>query len=150
MNELTYEKSISKCTGFFSATCPPLLSQQFWLSAEYWHYAKCQQPNFSHLRCKQKFLRVCMNQSLSQLFKKMCFWSFILQFVLITCFFLFLLFVLIAVQCKAKFLAPSFHVDVPVQFDVHLRADCPHPIRFSKLCISFNNQVSRFYLSLTY
>ncbi|KAF2982584.1 hypothetical protein EK904_008582, partial [Melospiza melodia maxima] len=44
------------------------------------------------------------------------------------------------VQCKAKFLAPSFHVDVPVQFDVYLRADCPHPIRFSKLCISFNNQ----------
>ncbi|KAI1238359.1 Trafficking protein particle complex subunit 11, partial [Lamprotornis superbus] len=44
------------------------------------------------------------------------------------------------VQCKAKFLAPSFHVDVPVQFDVYLRADCPHPIRFSKLCISFSNQ----------
>ncbi|RMC14011.1 hypothetical protein DUI87_09097 [Hirundo rustica rustica] len=44
------------------------------------------------------------------------------------------------VQCKAKFLAPSFHVDVPVQFDVYLRADCPHPIRFSKLCVSFNNQ----------
>ncbi|XP_071412394.1 trafficking protein particle complex subunit 11 [Pithys albifrons albifrons] len=44
------------------------------------------------------------------------------------------------VQCKAKFLAPSFHVDVPAQFDVYLRADCPHPIRFSKLCISFNNQ----------
>jgi len=53
------------------------------------------------------------------------------------------------VQCKAKFLAPSFHVDVPVQFDVYLRADCPHPIRFSKLCISFNNQVTMFYLSLT-
>ncbi|CAI9171641.1 unnamed protein product [Rangifer tarandus platyrhynchus] len=44
------------------------------------------------------------------------------------------------VQCKAKFHAPSFHVDVPVQFDVYLKADCPHPIRFSKLCISFNNQ----------
>ncbi|OXB75240.1 UNVERIFIED_CONTAM: hypothetical protein H355_008654 [Colinus virginianus] len=44
------------------------------------------------------------------------------------------------VQCKAKFLAPSFHVDVPVQFDIYLRADCPHPIRFSKLCVSFNNQ----------
>uniref|UniRef100_A0A8C3UZW0 Trafficking protein particle complex subunit 11 n=1 Tax=Catharus ustulatus TaxID=91951 RepID=A0A8C3UZW0_CATUS len=48
------------------------------------------------------------------------------------------------VQCKAKFLAPSFHVDVPVQFDVYLRADCPHPIRFSKLCISFSNQVPVF------
>lgn len=59
--------------------------------------------------------------------------------------FLFFLF-LIPVQCKAKFLAPSFHVDVPVQFDVYLRADCPHPIRFSKLCISFNNQVTMFYL----
>uniref|UniRef100_A0A8C5RFX3 Trafficking protein particle complex subunit 11 domain-containing protein n=1 Tax=Laticauda laticaudata TaxID=8630 RepID=A0A8C5RFX3_LATLA len=28
------------------------------------------------------------------------------------------------VQCKAKFLAPSFHVDVPIQFDVYLKADC--------------------------
>ncbi|XP_008572896.1 PREDICTED: trafficking protein particle complex subunit 11 [Galeopterus variegatus] len=44
------------------------------------------------------------------------------------------------VQCKAKFHAPSFHVDVPVQFDIYLKADCPHPIRFSKLCVSFNNQ----------
>ncbi|XP_044305778.1 trafficking protein particle complex subunit 11 isoform X4 [Varanus komodoensis] len=44
------------------------------------------------------------------------------------------------VQCKAKFLAPSFHVDVPVQFDIYLKADCPHPIQFSKLCVSFNNQ----------
>uniref|UniRef100_A0A8C3SCG7 Trafficking protein particle complex subunit 11 n=1 Tax=Chelydra serpentina TaxID=8475 RepID=A0A8C3SCG7_CHESE len=44
------------------------------------------------------------------------------------------------VQCKAKFLAPSFHVDVPVEFDVYLKADCPHPIRFSKLCVGFNNQ----------
>ena len=50
-------------------------------------------------------------------------------------------FVPFLVQCKAKFHAPSFHVDVPVQFDVYLKADCPHPIRFSKLCISFNNQV---------
>lgn len=45
------------------------------------------------------------------------------------------------VQCKAKFHAPSFHVDVPVQFDIYLKADCPHPMRFSKLCVSFNNQV---------
>nr|XP_033799055.1 trafficking protein particle complex subunit 11 [Geotrypetes seraphini] len=44
------------------------------------------------------------------------------------------------VQCKAKFLSPSFHVDVPVQFNVYLKADCPHPIRFSKLCVGFNNQ----------
>nr|XP_020658519.1 trafficking protein particle complex subunit 11 [Pogona vitticeps] len=44
------------------------------------------------------------------------------------------------VQCKAKFLAPSFHVDSPVQFEIYLRADCPHPIRFSKLSVSFNNQ----------
>uniref|UniRef100_A0A8D1GEV4 Trafficking protein particle complex subunit 11 n=1 Tax=Sus scrofa TaxID=9823 RepID=A0A8D1GEV4_PIG len=44
------------------------------------------------------------------------------------------------VQCKAKFHAPSFHVDVPVQFDIYLKADCPHPMRFSKLCVSFNNQ----------
>lgn len=51
------------------------------------------------------------------------------------------LFVLFPVQCKAKFHAPSFHVDVPVQFDIYLKPDCPHPIRFSKLCVSFNNQV---------
>ncbi|XP_042323158.1 trafficking protein particle complex subunit 11 isoform X2 [Sceloporus undulatus] len=44
------------------------------------------------------------------------------------------------VQCKARFHAPSFHVDSPVQFDIYLKADCPHPIRFSKLCVSFNNQ----------
>ncbi|KAJ1215559.1 hypothetical protein NDU88_003167 [Pleurodeles waltl] len=44
------------------------------------------------------------------------------------------------VQCKARFLSPSFHVDVPVQFHLYLKADCPHPIRFSKLCIGFNNQ----------
>ncbi|KAM4707991.1 trafficking protein particle complex subunit 11 [Discoglossus pictus] len=44
------------------------------------------------------------------------------------------------VQCKAKFLSPSFHVDDPVQLHVHLKTDCPHPIRFSKLCLGFNNQ----------
>uniref|UniRef100_A0A4W3JQ34 Trafficking protein particle complex subunit 11 n=1 Tax=Callorhinchus milii TaxID=7868 RepID=A0A4W3JQ34_CALMI len=44
------------------------------------------------------------------------------------------------VECKARFLAPSFHVDVPVQLHVYLKADCPHPFRFSKLCVSFNNQ----------
>ncbi|RXM30934.1 Trafficking protein particle complex subunit 11 [Acipenser ruthenus] len=44
------------------------------------------------------------------------------------------------VQCKAKFLYPSFHVDIPVQLHVYLKTDCPHPIRFSKLCVSFNNQ----------
>ncbi|XP_045142506.1 trafficking protein particle complex subunit 11 [Echinops telfairi] len=52
------------------------------------------------------------------------------------------IFVLFLVQCKAKFHAPSFHVDVPVQFHIYLKADCPHPIRFSKLCISFNNQIT--------
>lgn len=51
-------------------------------------------------------------------------------------------FILFLVQCKAKFHAPSFHVDVPVRFDIYLKADCPHPIRFSKLCVSFNNQVT--------
>ncbi|XP_069049105.1 trafficking protein particle complex subunit 11 [Lepisosteus oculatus] len=44
------------------------------------------------------------------------------------------------VQCKAKFLSPSFHVDVPVQLHVYLKADCPHPIRFSKLCVSLSNK----------
>ncbi|MGH0172863.1 UNVERIFIED_CONTAM: hypothetical protein FKN15_064073 [Acipenser sinensis] len=44
------------------------------------------------------------------------------------------------VQCKARFLSPSFHVDTPVQLHVYLKTDCPHPIRFSKLSVSFNNQ----------
>ncbi|XP_078252931.1 trafficking protein particle complex subunit 11 [Rhinoraja longicauda] len=44
------------------------------------------------------------------------------------------------VECKARFLAPSFHIDDPVQLHVYLRADCPHPFRFSKLCVRFNNQ----------
>ncbi|KAL7858534.1 hypothetical protein AOLI_G00186360 [Acnodon oligacanthus] len=44
------------------------------------------------------------------------------------------------IQCKAKFLSPSFHVDEPVQLHVYLRADCPHPIRFAKLCVSLSNQ----------
>ncbi|XP_036407782.1 trafficking protein particle complex subunit 11 [Megalops cyprinoides] len=44
------------------------------------------------------------------------------------------------IQCKAKFLSPSFHVDNPVQMHVYLRADCPHPVRFSKLCVSLSNQ----------
>uniref|UniRef100_A0A2D4J4X0 Trafficking protein particle complex subunit 11 n=1 Tax=Micrurus lemniscatus lemniscatus TaxID=129467 RepID=A0A2D4J4X0_MICLE len=44
------------------------------------------------------------------------------------------------VQCKTKFLAPSFHVDVPIQFDVYLKADCLHPLQFSKLCVNFSNQ----------
>ncbi|KAM8938658.1 trafficking protein particle complex subunit 11 [Pelodytes ibericus] len=44
------------------------------------------------------------------------------------------------VQCKAKFLSPSFHVDAPVELYVYLKTDCPHPIRFSKLCVGFSNQ----------
>ncbi|XP_073676596.1 trafficking protein particle complex subunit 11 [Garra rufa] len=44
------------------------------------------------------------------------------------------------VQCKAKFLSPSFHIDEPVQLNVYVRADCPHPVRFSKLCVSLSNQ----------
>ncbi|KAL2077658.1 hypothetical protein ACEWY4_027162 [Coilia grayii] len=44
------------------------------------------------------------------------------------------------VQCKAKFLSPSFHMDNPVQLHVYLKADCPHSLRFSKLCVSLSNQ----------
>ncbi|XP_023686517.1 trafficking protein particle complex subunit 11 [Paramormyrops kingsleyae] len=44
------------------------------------------------------------------------------------------------VQCKARFLHPSFHLDVPVQLHIFLRADCPHPVHFSKLCVSLSNQ----------
>ncbi len=45
------------------------------------------------------------------------------------------------VQCKAKFQSPSFHVDQPIQLQVFLRADCPHPVSFNKLAVSLSNQV---------
>ncbi|XP_030002129.1 trafficking protein particle complex subunit 11 [Sphaeramia orbicularis] len=44
------------------------------------------------------------------------------------------------IQCKAKFQSPSFHVDQPIQLQVLLKADCPHPVPFSKLAISLSNQ----------
>ncbi|KAI4800046.1 hypothetical protein KUCAC02_016583 [Chaenocephalus aceratus] len=44
------------------------------------------------------------------------------------------------IQCKARFHAPSFHVDQPVQLKVFLRADCPHPVSFNKLSVSLSNQ----------
>uniref|UniRef100_A0A7N8Y5K1 Trafficking protein particle complex subunit 11 n=1 Tax=Mastacembelus armatus TaxID=205130 RepID=A0A7N8Y5K1_9TELE len=44
------------------------------------------------------------------------------------------------IQCKAKFYSPSFHVDQPIQLQVFLRADCPHPVSFNKLAVSLNNQ----------
>ncbi|KAJ3587786.1 hypothetical protein NHX12_011382 [Muraenolepis orangiensis] len=43
------------------------------------------------------------------------------------------------IQCKARFLAPSFHVDQPIRLQVFLRADCPHPISFNKLSVSLSN-----------
>jgi len=48
---------------------------------------------------------------------------------------------LTSVQCKAKFQSPSFHVDQPIQLQVFLRADCPHPVSFHKLAVSLSNQV---------
>ncbi|KAE8277634.1 Trafficking protein particle complex subunit 11 [Larimichthys crocea] len=44
------------------------------------------------------------------------------------------------IQCKAKFQSPSFHVDQPIQLQVFLRADCPHPVSFNKLAVSLSNQ----------
>ncbi|XP_034036782.1 trafficking protein particle complex subunit 11 [Thalassophryne amazonica] len=44
------------------------------------------------------------------------------------------------IQCKAKFLSPSFHVDQPIQLQVFLRSDCPHPVTFNKLAVSLSNQ----------
>uniref|UniRef100_A0A3B5BCG1 Trafficking protein particle complex subunit 11 n=1 Tax=Stegastes partitus TaxID=144197 RepID=A0A3B5BCG1_9TELE len=44
------------------------------------------------------------------------------------------------IQCKAKFQSPSFHVDQPIQLQVFLRADCPHPFNFNKLAVSLSNQ----------
>uniref|UniRef100_A0A8C2WVK6 Trafficking protein particle complex subunit 11 n=1 Tax=Cyclopterus lumpus TaxID=8103 RepID=A0A8C2WVK6_CYCLU len=44
------------------------------------------------------------------------------------------------IQCKAKFQCPSFHVDQPIQLQVFLRADCPHPVSFNKLAVSLSNQ----------
>ncbi|TMS17800.1 Trafficking protein particle complex subunit 11 [Larimichthys crocea] len=46
------------------------------------------------------------------------------------------------IQCKAKFQSPSFHVDQPIQLQVFLRADCPHPVSFNKLAVSLSNQVT--------
>uniref|UniRef100_A0A8D3EC20 Trafficking protein particle complex subunit 11 n=1 Tax=Scophthalmus maximus TaxID=52904 RepID=A0A8D3EC20_SCOMX len=45
------------------------------------------------------------------------------------------------IQCKAKFLSPSFHVDQPIQLQVFLQADCPHPVSLNKLAVSLSNQV---------
>lgn len=47
-----------------------------------------------------------------------------------------------AVQCKAKFQSVTFHVDEPIQLQVFLRADCPHPVSVSKLAVSLSNQVT--------
>ncbi|XP_054453704.1 trafficking protein particle complex subunit 11 [Anoplopoma fimbria] len=44
------------------------------------------------------------------------------------------------IQCKARFHSPSFHVDQPIQLQVFLRADCPHPVSFNKLAVSLSNQ----------
>ncbi|TNN63892.1 Trafficking protein particle complex subunit 11 [Liparis tanakae] len=44
------------------------------------------------------------------------------------------------IQCKAKFQCPSFHVDQPIQLQVFLRADSPHPVSFKKLSVSLSNQ----------
>uniref|UniRef100_A0A8D3DPB3 Trafficking protein particle complex subunit 11 n=1 Tax=Scophthalmus maximus TaxID=52904 RepID=A0A8D3DPB3_SCOMX len=44
------------------------------------------------------------------------------------------------IQCKAKFLSPSFHVDQPIQLQVFLQADCPHPVSLNKLAVSLSNQ----------
>uniref|UniRef100_A0A4W6E3B0 Trafficking protein particle complex subunit 11 n=1 Tax=Lates calcarifer TaxID=8187 RepID=A0A4W6E3B0_LATCA len=44
------------------------------------------------------------------------------------------------IQCKAKFFSPSFHVDQPIQLQVFLRADCPHPVTLNKLAVSLSNQ----------
>ncbi|XP_037531382.1 trafficking protein particle complex subunit 11 [Nematolebias whitei] len=44
------------------------------------------------------------------------------------------------IQCKARFQSPSFHVDQPIQLQVFLQADCPHPVSFSKLTVSLSNQ----------
>uniref|UniRef100_A0A667WRW1 Trafficking protein particle complex subunit 11 n=1 Tax=Myripristis murdjan TaxID=586833 RepID=A0A667WRW1_9TELE len=44
------------------------------------------------------------------------------------------------IQCKARFQSPSFHVDQPIQLQVFVRADCPHPVRFNKLAVSLSNQ----------
>ncbi|XP_015254366.1 PREDICTED: trafficking protein particle complex subunit 11 [Cyprinodon variegatus] len=44
------------------------------------------------------------------------------------------------IQCKARFQSPSFHVDQPIQLQVFLRADCPHPVSFTKLSVSLSNQ----------
>ena len=125
-------RSVVKCPGFVFLLnfCFSSPLQRFQPSAE--NQLSVTVPaarSASHLH-KHRTILIYNSQG------KECFWNLVVQFNnFFSC---------ILVQCKAKFLAPSFHVDVPVQFDIYLRADCPHPIRFSKLCISFNNQVILF------
>lgn len=55
---------------------------------------------------------------------------------------------LTAVQCKARFQAPSFHVDHPIKVQVFLRVDCPHPVSFNKLAVSLSNQVTASHVAV--
>ncbi|CAM1313193.1 TRAPPC11 (predicted) [Pycnogonum litorale] len=45
------------------------------------------------------------------------------------------------VECRTRFTKTSFRADEQVTLKIHLRTVCPFPIKFSKLCILFNNPV---------
>ncbi|XP_028315223.1 trafficking protein particle complex subunit 11 [Gouania willdenowi] len=44
------------------------------------------------------------------------------------------------IQCKGRFISPSFHVDQLILIQVFLRSDGPHPVSVSKLSVSLSNQ----------
>ncbi|XP_076367367.1 trafficking protein particle complex subunit 11 gry isoform X1 [Tachypleus tridentatus] len=44
------------------------------------------------------------------------------------------------VECKMRFVSRTFSADERVVLQIHLRAKCPQPLKFSKLSILFTNQ----------
>ena len=55
---------------------------------------------------------------------------------------------LFTVECKARFTSASVAADMEVEIEVYLQIQCPFPVRFSKVSISLNHQVSRYFCFL--
>ena len=55
---------------------------------------------------------------------------------------------LFTVECKARFTSASVAADMEVEIEVYLQIQCPFPVRFSKVSISLNHQVSQYILGL--
>ena len=52
---------------------------------------------------------------------------------------------LFTVECKARFTSASVAADMEVEIEVYLQIQCPFPVRFSKVSISLNHQVSQYF-----